>query len=234
MYYSNESISSLLNSELDFTGYPNPPQLAKINQLAPLGLTYSEDEVWTIPILATNNLIGHNLGCWDLESIETMAKEFIGRPLTLDHEWYDVEDVMGIIYDSRIVYQQRPPAVFMDMISRQLNEMIVEMFGFSQLILYCSIPTQTESASKVKYKQLIDTSIGGYTNGSFYCPLCTKEYGEKISFEDKRCPHHPPTMFNSFNYKEDEIAPFYIRGGFTDAVELSYVLQGNIPSARGL
>jgi hypothetical protein len=94
------------------------------------------------------------------------------------------------------------------------------------------VPTQSKETTKIKYKQLNDASIGGYTNGSFYCPLCTKEYGEKISFDDERCPHHPPTMYSFLNFKEEEIAPFYIRGGFTDAVELSYVVQGNIPTAQ--
>jgi hypothetical protein len=242
--YSIDDIKEILIPEIDFTGYPTDVQLEIINRYAPSGMSYVQDEVLTVAILGANNLLKYNLGAWDISSLETMSKSFIGKPFTIDHDWCSVKPVNGLIYDARVIKSNTAPQVFMDMISSELNQMIIDLEGFCQVIFYAFVPSQSKSASDIKYRLKNDVSIGGFAKAEFYCPLCSSEYGEMVSFEDERCPHWMPcgemddddddsvNYLLSGNTDNKKYAPFFIQGGFTDAIELSAVLDGNCPSAR--
>lgn len=213
-------------------GYPTPEQLALINKYRPKGTPPIEaDEVISIPFIASDNLVSRSLGAWDIDSLYSMAKLFPGRPLTLDHRWEQVEKTVGFVYDAAVIKTpDAPPATLNKVDNFSLNRQIVARNGFAQLVLYTCVEATSPVVSGLRFRRLGDVSTGGFTNATPICPLC------ETSFDSSNCPHYIPDFWTMLmadygEIDEELVAPFFIRTGFIDAVELSLVLCGNLPGA---
>jgi hypothetical protein len=109
-----------------------------------------------------------------------------------------------------------------------IDREIIQKEGYYQLVAYFAIQSDYEEASDVRYGRRYDVSIGGMSIADFICPIC------ECSFMKDSCPHYMPTDSIGQMITRDEmnlIAPYYIRGQFTDAVEISFVVEGNCPQA---
>lgn len=225
-------ISSYTSSPNLVLGHPTPNQLSLINKYRPKGTPPIEaDEVISIPFIASDNLVSRSLGAWDIDSLHCMQRLFPSRPLTINHEWEQVEKVVGFIYDAVVIMRpDAPPALLNKVGNFDLNRQIVARNGFAQLVLYTCVEATSPVVSGLRFRRLGDVSTGGFTNKSPGCPLC------ETSFDDPDCPHYIPDFWTMMmaeygEIKEELIAPYFIRQGFVDAVELSLVLCGNLPGA---
>jgi hypothetical protein len=203
------------------------------------------DQMMVVTWVASHNLMSHSMGVWDLESLYAMAERFpagMGKPLQCDHEWYEMDAVKGFIFDSRLIRSNQAPD---EVISGQpdfvdINNEIVSEQGYYSLELDTAIPIDSEFGRAVASGLAGDCSTGGLRDSVFYCPICTKSQGKPIDFfEDADiCPHIPPLPYMSwfYDFSDPEIkkilAPYYIRGGFKVAIELSAVVTGDLPGAQ--
>lgn len=224
------SLSSTIPS-LDMA-HPTEEQLTLINRYRPRGTPRIEThEVVSIPFIASDNLMSRSYGVWETDSLYTMAKLFPGRPLELDHRHDQVEKSVGFIYDSAIIRSNNAPTSLLNIAGNfDINRQIVARDGFVQLVLYTCVEATSEVVSGVRFRRLGDVSTAGYTTGEYTCPLCS------ISFNNPSCPHFIPDWWSFMLARHGEIdadliAPYYIRGSFMDAIELSLCVCGNLPGA---
>lgn len=213
-------------------GHPTEEQLAKINRYRPRGTPpIQSHEVISIPFIASDNLMSRSYGVWEIDSLYTMAKLFPGRPFELDHRHEQVEKSVGFVYDSAIIrVQSASPELLNSAGNFDINRQIVARDGLVQLVLYTCVEATSEVVSGVRFRRLGDVSTAGFTTGEYTCPLCS------ISFDNPSCPHFIPDWWSFMLAKYGEIdadliAPYFIRGSFMDAIELSLCVCGNLPGA---
>jgi hypothetical protein len=203
------------------------------------------DEMMVVTWVASHNLMSHSMGVWDLASLYEMAKKFpagIGRPLQCDHEWYEMSTVKGFIFDSRLLRSNQAPDTVIEGEPEfvEINQEIVASEGYYSLELDTAIPVNSEFGMAVASGLIGDCSTGGLRENVFYCPICSKSQGRMVDFfkDADICPHIPPlpmmSWFYDFNDPEIQkiLAPYYIRGGFKVAIELSAVVKGDLPGAE--
>lgn len=59
--------------------HPNPSQLKKINRYRPGGTPeYTSEEIYSVAIAATNNILSHSNMVWGENSLKAMTKAFLG------------------------------------------------------------------------------------------------------------------------------------------------------------
>jgi hypothetical protein len=113
-------------------GTPTDEQLSKMNRYRPVGSApYARDEVVTVPIKASHNLIQlSGLMAWHPDAIKAMATMLIDRPHIVDHEWDEVGGTIGFFYDSQVLSSDSAPAADMAMNGHyDLNQQIVSKYG---------------------------------------------------------------------------------------------------------
>ena len=213
--------------------HPNSSQLKKINRYRPAGTPeYTSEEIYTVAIAATNNILSHSNMVWGENSLKVMTKAFLGQDFLLNHSWEDAKQSIGFIYDSQRINTPNPPPWYLDgldSVQKQSSRKIVKQQGYSTIILYAAIEASHPAVSMILYGRSKDVSIGGLANGDYICPLC------QTSFKDEDCPHLPPHPFLLMWLADDEdanFAPYYINDGFYDGIELSVVVDGNCAAAR--
>lgn len=207
--------------------------------------TVNVDNLMVVTWVASHNLMSHSMGVWDLESLMVMAQKFpagIGRPLQCDHEWYEQDSIQGFIFDSRLTMSSVAPDEVLagDPDFVDINEEIVASDGYYALELDTAIPMDSEFCEMVMGGRVGDCSTGGLRDNVFYCPICSKSQGRNVDFfkDADICPHIPPLPYMSWFYDFDDpeiqkiLAPYYIRGGFRVAIELSAVVTGDLPGAQ--
>jgi hypothetical protein len=211
-----------------------PDTLNKINSYRPQGHPeYSQSDVSSFHILASNNLLHSDLFRWNLPSLKQMARTYPGKPLMLDHDWEDVLKQCGFIYDASLLHYAHPsPELKAHMLAHspkpELDKAIIEKEGLYQLLCHCATETSHPITNDLQYNRKINASIGGISLKESYCPICL------TSFEDQFCSHYMPGGKIHGNVKPENIAPYWIRGGFLNTMELSLVMAGNCPTARVL
>lgn len=212
-------------------GNPEPWQLAQMNRFRPKGITpYTADEMVSIPILASHNLMSFSNGVWDEFSLEKMATLFPGRPLNLNHNWEDVQQNVGFVYSAYAITTPDAPTDILNAANYfDVNRQIVANKGFQFLILYVAVPANSVAAEAISNGIAKDSSTGGLTDGTMICPL------DNCEFFTEGCKHMPPHPMLLFFMDEDESidwAPYYIRSGFHTAIELTLCVSGNLPGAQ--
>lgn len=219
-----------LKSKLEFRN-PTEEELAKINQWRPRGSPeYDANELLTVPILASNNLLHSELMKWDLNAIESMVASYYGKDFMLNHDWMDVKQTFGFIYDAelwhipRLSSQQVATLINLSP-NPEVDKETLTKEGYYQVILYGAIEASHPIASEIRYRRKSDISVGGYFHGDWICPLC------QSSFSDKACKHYPPSWLASMlvafgEIEPEDVAPYYIRSGRMDSVEVSLVFAG--------
>jgi hypothetical protein len=216
--------------------HPTDEQLALMNRWKPSGQPdYVANELLSVPILASTNMLRHDMTVWTEKALQSMAATYGGESFMLNHDWGDVKQAIGFVYDSEII---RIPAggivvknLLMDMsINADVDEMVYDKQGFIGVICYAAIPAESSAAGAIRYRQLSDVSTGGMFNRAKYiCPLCGGDFGP----EDE---HWPPSDFTYWLAEQGDldpelIAPFVWKDGWHNSFELSFVTVGNVPQA---
>jgi hypothetical protein len=206
--------------------------LEKINKYRPHNFPeYTEGELSNFDVLASNNLLHASMFKWDKQSLQRMAKTYPGKPLILDHQWENVSAQHAFIYHADLYHYPQPSQdiknYFLNLSpAPDIDSHILETEGLYQL--KCCIATETNHpiTSELNYGRKINVSIGGLADGSMICPVCN------TSFEDDNCPHLIPGFQYSYVDNSFPIAPYWIRSGYQETIELSLVTAGNCPSAK--
>lgn len=216
--------------------YPNKEQLAAINKWKPYGQAdYTASEILSVPILASTSMLRHDMTVWTEKTLQSMAATYPGESLMLNHDWEDVRQAIGFVYDADIL---RIPAggdtarnvILERSINTEVDEQIYDKQGFIAVVCYGAIAAESPAAGAIRYRQLSDVSTGGAMyNAKYICPLCGGDFG---SDDD----HYPPTpwvkhMAEMGEIDPDLVAPFAWRDGWHDSFELSFVTVGNVPQA---
>jgi len=213
-------------------GTPNADQLAKVQAHAPKGINYTADRFVSVPIMASHNLMSYSNGVWDTDSLEAMARQFPGKPAQLNHNWDDVQDSIGLIYDAFLLRSMDAPTHILNAADFfDINRQIVAKDGFIGLIIMAAFPVESAAVDAIAQSRARGISTGGLTSGEYGCPLC------ELSFEDANCPHIPPHPMLLHLYGSDpdmNFAPYYVRQGFHTGIEVSLVVSGNLPGAEVL
>jgi len=206
--------------------------LQKINQYRPHNSPeYTDGELSSFDVLASNNLLHASMFKWDKNSLIQMAQTYPGKPLLLDHQWENVAAQHAFIYDACLYHYPQPSQEVQDYFlalspAPDIDRQIMADEGLYQL--KCCIATETSHpiTSELNYGRKINASIGGLADGSMICPVCNTD------FDDDNCPHLIP----GFEYANNSfpVAPYWIRSGYQETIELSLVTAGNCPSARVL
>lgn len=217
-------------------GTPTEDQLAKMNRYRPVGSApYTKDEVVTVPIKASHNLIQlSGLMAWHPDAIKAMARMLIDRPHIVDHEWDQVGGAIGFFYDAQVLSSDTAPAADMDMNGQyDLNQQIVSKYGYHRLILHACLQAGTPAVDAYRFRRLGDVSTGNLVTPDYICPIDDK------LFSDEECAYLPPTdwilwMAENGELTDEEmslIAPYMLRTGVVYGVETSAVVVGNLPGA---
>jgi hypothetical protein len=207
---------------------PTPEQLNKINQFIPANMQpWEAAELAVIEFIATDNLLNRSFGKWGVQEIAKLAQLAIGLPCILNHDWDEVENSQGLIFDSRVEkYQAAPDWAINQAENGELNQQIVEEEGYTQLIAIVTTLFESAMLPNLRLGSVGKVSLGAFRYKQQVCPIC------RISFNDESCPHGIPDPWWGMTFKEDpRIAPYYIRTGVYDLGELSLVTIPNIPTA---
>lgn len=208
--------------------HPNADQLAKINRYVPDGMpSLNADEVYTISIRVADNLLNRSYGKWRVMDLHKMADLIVGVPTTLDHDAESVAKAWGRVYDARVVSSTSAPGGVELMAGNgSLNQGIVAMEGYQEMVADAYFDAKSPIFDDFRFGRYSEVSLGGFRISDMVCPLCMDSF-----FGDK-CPHYIPGSYSSmWADSEDEIAPYYIRTGLFDVMELSCVLTPNLPGA---
>ena len=202
---------------------PTTEQLDIINQLKPISVDQLKiEDIEVIRVIATNNLVARSMAKWSLDDLGTIASLLPGLPFTLDHEWDEVEEVQGFIFDAKVV--NREPTV-KEINGAGLSEenlfAIKKDGGFYLVECEVAIPSFSPLITGLKFGAR-KVSLGGFEFSDMVCPLCDN------SFFSHKCSHRIP---NGYEQTEDT-APYYVRSGVYDLGELSLVLISNMPYAE--
>ena len=217
-------------------GQPSVNQLKLINQYRNAGMPeYTAEELYQFPTIASDNLLHHNNAKWSQRALESMARSLVGKDFLLNHEWTDSTQIKGIVFDSAIVNVQDlslSTKLFLTDSSPKPEEdlKILTKEGYEAVILWVAIEASSDINSDIVYLRQSDLSVGGTASLDYICPLCN------VSFNSSDCPHSIPDPLYMWiaGIEEDneDLAPYYIRDGEFNGVELSLVVSGNCPRAR--
>lgn len=228
-------IRKALDRKLRFD-HPTPEQLTAINKWKPYGQDdYVANELLSVPILASTSMLRQDMTVWTEKTLQSMVATYAGEALILNHDWEDVRQSIGFVYDAELL---RIPAGGMTakniLLERSINsdidEELYDKQGFIAVICYAAIAAESPSAGAIRYRQISDVSTGGMIqNAKYICPLCGGDFGA----DDE---HYPPTPWVNFMVEMGEIdgdlvAPFAWRDGWHNSFELSFVTVGNVLQA---
>lgn len=217
-------------------GRPTEEQLVKMNRFRPAGTDeYTADDVVTVPIVASHNLIQlSGLIAWHPRALTAMANLLVDRPHVINHDWDDVGTSVGFFYDSEILKSDTASPQDLALNGEfETNQMIVNKYGHQQLILHACIQKNTPAVDGYRFRRLGDVSTGNLVYPSYICPI------DDLDFADENCPYLPPTDWMLYMAEEGElsdeemqlIAPYMMRDGVFYGVETSAVVVGNLPGA---
>lgn len=237
-------------------GTPDDRQLAAINQFRRKGMPeFRSDEVVTIPWLASHSLLQYGQGAWTKEALAQMCYLAPGSPFELNHQWEDVSEIVGWIWDAQLVSilpnQAQGMQAQLDEIMdasagthHESNQDLIRRNGSVYLLFMQSChKANSPFVDAVKYGSIRACSTGCILTGdglNYICPTCTDSRGEYVSFDDEDCPHLMPSPFLSWFVDTDNeevrklIAPYFLKHSVSTFIELSAVVAPGLPGARVL
>jgi hypothetical protein len=206
---------------------PDKNQLSKIKKYLPSGTVIDAEELVYCTFIATDNLVSRRLSKWGIDELEPLANLLLGLPFTLNHEWGEVEESQGFIFDARIIEEDAPPTDILNAAGNgDNNRQIVKNEGYCYIECDVCFPAYSPIISGIKYGIFKYVSLGGFVYEDHVCPIC------ECSFDDKRCSHYLPGDWTMNTSDRMNTAPYYIRSSVYDLGELSLVLIPNIPGAK--
>jgi hypothetical protein len=184
-------------------------------------------DIETVNIIACDNLITADQRQWHVDILAQAATEsigLIGKPFTLDHNWDEVEEVQGVIYDARLLNLAEAPPRMVQTPYASLNKKIIKSEGYRPVIVkvafyrYGGILMQ-QAIGALKY-----VSFGGNNvESDLVCPH------DGLSFSDLECRYIPPSRYWTPSQEELDannlkVADYAIRKGSVWFSELSQCL----------
>ncbi|MEM9116875.1 MAG: hypothetical protein AAGD09_03220 [Cyanobacteria bacterium P01_F01_bin.56] len=225
-------LTRVFQSQITPMGKPTPEQLRLMNQYRPMRIPeYTADELISVPLMASNNLLTWGQSRWAIAAVQKMADTYPGKPMLLNHNDYDVKESVGFVYDAQVIYSNAVPQDVLDGAGEtEYNEAVVRAEGFYQLVAYAAISVNHPILDALRYARVGNVSTGCITDGTYRCPLD----GTEFDMSRMRCAegHYHPYARWWFNLDEgDVVAPYYIKDGVISSYELSFVVAGNLPAA---
>mgnify|MGYP001800098041 FL=1 len=214
-------------------GPPNEEQLELINQNRPLTrVTYTAEELVSVPIIASNNLLHWNNQRWNRDALIKMAETYPGQPFAVDHPMYTVKDTVGFIYDAQLIESNAAPVDILEAAGELANNTaVVQAEGFIQMVCYAAIAVGHPILDSIDMGRVNNASTGCITDGTHICPLDGTEFGSQSRYRCAEGHYHPAIAWWFDVEDEDKIAPYAIKTGVISSVELSLVFMGNLPAA---
>jgi hypothetical protein len=229
------SLSQILQSQISPMGNPTDEQLRLINQFRPMGReAYTADELVSVPLMASNNLLTWGSSRWSVEALEAMANTYPGKPMILDHSDYTVKETVGFVYDAQMIESNAVPLDVMNGAGEgQNNQAVLQAEGYHQILVYAAIAANHPIVDALRFGRVSNVSTGCITDGTYTCPLDGTQFGTKSGM---RCAegHYLPNPWLTYYLDPEEremIAPYYIKDGVISSYELSFVVAGNLPAA---
>jgi hypothetical protein len=205
---------------------PTPAELEIINLLLPGGgEPLTDRDIVVETIVATDNLVSRSKSKWHKEAFPQLAELIVGLPFTLDHDWDEVEKVIGRVFAARVKKYPTAPDRILNACGEKLSNLQAIKADGGYLTCECDVFIQIDSPAvqAIKLGKLDRVSIGGFDYNDLWCPLCD------CSFFNKACAHGAPDPWSD---RDDEnIAPYYERKDAYDLGEISAVLIPNVPGA---
>lgn len=225
-------LTRVFQAQITPMGKPAPEQLRLMNQYRPMGAPeYTTDNMVSVPLMASNNLLMWSSSRWAIAALEQMAETYPGKPMLLDHADYSVKESVGFVYDSQIIHSNAVPEEIIDGAGEsEYNEIIVKSEGFYQLVAYAAIAANHPIIDALAYGRVGSVSTGCITNGTYRCPLD----GTEFNMSKLKCEHghyHPIARYWMRLDEDDIVAPYDIKDGVISSYELSFVNMGNLPAA---
>ncbi|NBU23827.1 MAG: hypothetical protein EBS38_08005, partial [Actinobacteria bacterium] len=167
-------------------------------------------------------------GKWAVPDLYKLSDLLVGLPLTLDHDWDEVGKVVGRCFDSRVLQAKDVSSEILDKAGNyDWNKKIIKKEGHYQAIVDVFVERESAAEKGLRYGRLNEVSVGGFRITDFVCPLC------EVSFTDDKCPHLMPSPWLEYADPETRklAAPYYVRSGVYDLMELSFVTTPNCCNA---
>lgn len=224
-------------------GTPTAEQLAKINALT--GRDTKGAEWYVVPFRASDNLVSRSIRKWHPNILNQMQDQLVGRPLLVDHNWDEVQDSVGLIFDCKTATSTNcPESIWNQPGKADLNRSIIAKEGYKCLYaMVCVSSDMTNVIQGIESRRLNDCSTGGFLSSMrLICPNCTDEKGRETTFTetdkngDYVCPHMIPNQYSEMYADSDDdmelpYADYLELDGTFDGIELSLCNAGNLPAA---
>ena len=200
---------------------PTPEQLAIIQGFGSAALSLvTAAEIEVVPFIATDNLIARSRTKWALPALESIATLLVGRSFMLDHDWEEVENITGLVFQAEVLHLNQIPQEYL---RPKGNQELFIKEGYHPVLAWVAFPRTSSLLSGLQLGALQNVSIGYFVVDELICPHC------EVSFWDADCPHVPPS-----NWWRDGIstAAYAIRPDTSDMGELSLVSIPDVPGAQ--
>lgn len=225
-------LTRVFQAQIKPMGKPDAEQLRLMNQYRPMGMPeYTADDMVTVPLMASNNLLTWSGSRWAIAAVQKMADTYPGKPMLLDHSDYSVKESVGFVYDAQVIYSNAVPAEVVEGAGEtEYNEVIARAEGFYQLVAYAAIAANHPIIDALTMGRVSNVSTGCITDGTYLCPLDNTEF----DMNKMRCHeghYHPMAAYWMGLDDDDVVAPYYIKDGVISSYELSFVVVGNLPAA---
>lgn len=173
-----------------------------------------------------DNLIGRSQMSWDVQALDSIAKRLVGMPFTTDHDWDEVEEAQGVVFDAVRLQCPDAPSKFTDNYASKLNKAIIKQDGWTPVVGKVAFLADAEILGQIALGTGNKVSIGGFRTTDIWCPMCCCSFNDRST-----CEHVPPSPFYE---SADNTAPYIIRKDVCDMGEASLVLIPNAPSAGAI
>jgi hypothetical protein len=182
-----------------------------------------------------DNLVGRSQMTWDKMALDSIAERLQGMPFTVNHDWDDVAEAHGVIFETRRLDLAAAPPKFTNNYAEKLNKGIIKKDGWMPVVGKVAFELDADSEMGEQVAATLQrlamgagnkVSIGGFNVTDIWCPVCD------CSFQDRTvCSHSIP---HPWWMDTDATAPYAIRKDVDDMGEASLVLIPNAPSAGAI
>jgi hypothetical protein len=193
------------------------------------------ENIQSIDIIACDNLITCDQRQWHVDILAQAASNtvgLIGKPFTLDHDWDDVEEVQGLIYDAQLLDLTEAPPRMVQTPYASLNKKIIKNEGYHPVLVKVALYRYGGIVMQQALGALKFVSFGANSvEADLICPH------DGLSFSDPECRYVPPSRWwtpsqDELTARNLKIADYAIRTGSLWFTELSQVLVPNLPGAQ--
>jgi hypothetical protein len=147
-------------------------------------------------------------------------------PFTVNHDWNEVEEALGVVIDAQRLSLETAPDKFVNNYAKKSNRSILKADGWMPVAGKVVFRNDNEILDQLSMGMGNKVSIGGFNVTDYWCPIC------RVSFEDRSvCSHVPPSMW----YEDtDKTMPYIVRKDVDDMGEVSLCLIPNAPSCGAI